>query len=92
LILDVNELIDPEALPNLPTTMERMAWLLGRLTDQIPAVARPLVRSMLLPALERQDSASLTEILVTIQTVVLPWVIGDDASDGFDAGPDYDLG
>jgi hypothetical protein len=45
---------------------------------------------MLLPELERLDSASLTETLVLLQTVILPWVIEGDAPSGYDAGPEYE--
>ena len=82
--------VDLTALPNLPSSKERMAWFLGQVTELAPRMARPIIRSMLLPELEKQDSTSLVETLVLLQTTVLPWVIAGDAPDGYDAGPDYE--
>jgi hypothetical protein len=76
--------LGPNELPSLPTPQQRTAWLLGRVTDKAPAMARPLIRSMLLPKLEQLDSESLVETLVFLQTVVLPWLIeGDLAADPY---------
>ena len=69
-----------QELPDLPTQGERVAWLLGRLTDQTPFAVRTMIRSMLLPRLEAMDEASLNETLVLLKDRVLPWLVG--GSDG----------
>ena len=71
-----------EDLPNLPTIQDRVAWLLGRLTEQTPKPVRPMIRSLLLPKLATLDDASLTETLVVFQDVILPWVLTGVPSDG----------
>ena len=67
-------------LPALPTAKDRVAWLLGKMNEQAPLMVRPMIRSLLLPKLEALDEQSLTETLVVLQTVILPWLVGAGGS------------
>lgn len=79
-------MIDSDALASmqfpgrdeLPTIQHRTAYLLGLMLEQAPAMARPVMRSMLLPKLEGLDSESLTGTLEQLRDVVLPWLITGD--------------
>ena len=71
-------LFETDNLPtDIPTIEERVVWILGRATARAPIAVRPLIRSLLLPKLATLDSATLTENLEAVRTVLLPWVLGD---------------
>lgn len=72
---------DPNEFPDrdsLPTIEERVGFLMGRMLEQAPPLARPVLRSMLLPKLETLSSESLAEILGDLHGVVLPWLLTGD--------------
>ena len=83
---------EPELIESFPTDlgtpMERAAWMLGRLLEQAPALARPVIRSMLLPRLETLNSEDLIASLAMIKDQVLPWVMFGDT--GHSASDDDD--
>ena len=64
-------------LPELPTIEERVAWLLGKMLQQAPTMARPILRSMLLPRLEQLPSEALIETLGIFRDQILPWLLDD---------------
>lgn len=66
----------------LPTVSHRTAYLLGRMLEQAPAMARPVMRSMLLPKLEGLDEASLVATLELLRGSILPWLITGDIDGG----------
>lgn len=71
---------------DLETPSERAAWLMGHLLEAAPSMARPIIRSMLLPKLEQLDEGSLIETLVLIKDQVLPWVLSGDVGVDPEAG------
>lgn len=87
---------DSESVPFLPpadlrTPVERASWLMGQMVNRAPAVARPIIRSMLLPQLEQLNDEVLIETLATLQTVILPWVV-DGTLPGSQSEPVQDTG
>lgn len=66
---------DLPSLSDLPTPMERTAYVLGRMLDSAPKLAQPVLRSLLLPRLATLDSVALTEALDTLRNDLLPWLI-----------------
>lgn len=72
---------DPNEFPDkdsLPTVEERVGFLMGQMLQAAPPLARPVLRSMLLPKLETLNSESLAEILEDLNGVVLPWLLTGD--------------
>ena len=76
-----------ESFPtDLTTPLQRAAWIMGRMLEQVPGPVRPIIRSMLLPKLETLSSEDLIDSLVTIKDSLLPWVLwGDTGEPVYDA-------